>query len=172
MYSQAYQDDFVIHMMNGKIGEYLEIGASHPIDISNTYALEQLGWTGLSIDISDACANIWAEKRKNPLVIADALTYEYSKKKRIDYLQLDVDPSEVTFKAMLQVLKSGTRFSIITYETDSYADKNFVMPSRNILQSEGYKLIKPDVLCGFGPFEDWYIDESVINAELFKTFNK
>jgi ATP-dependent Clp protease ATP-binding subunit ClpA len=46
MYSQARQDDFVIHMMNGKVGEYLEIGASHPIDISNTYALEQLGIMG------------------------------------------------------------------------------------------------------------------------------
>lgn len=172
MYSQARQDEFVIHMMNGKIGEYLEIGASHPIDISNTFALEKIGWTGLSIDISDSCKQVWEEKRINPLVIADALTFDYPKKKRIDYLQLDVDPSEVTFKALLQVLKSKTRFSIITFETDSYTNTNFVMPSRNILQSEGYKLIYPDVLCGFGPFEDWYIDESVINAELFKTFVK
>lgn len=170
MYSQARQDDFVIHMMNGKIGEYLEIGASHPIDISNTYALEQLGWTGLSIDISDSCKQIWSEKRKNPLIIADALTFDYPKKKRIDYLQVDVDPSETSFKALQRVLESKTRFSIITFETDSYSNTNFVMPSRNLLQKEGYTLIYPDVLCGFGPFEDWYIDESVINAELFKTF--
>ena len=115
MYSQARQDEFVIHMMNGKIGEYLEIGASHPIDISNTFALEKIGWTGLSIDISDSCKQVWEEKRINPLVIADALTFDYPKKKRIDYLQLDVDPSEVTFKALLQVLKSKTIFSIITF---------------------------------------------------------
>ena len=172
MYSQARQDEFVIHMMNGKIGEYLEIGANHPIDISNTFALEQLGWTGLSIDISDSCKQVWEEKRINPLVIADALTFDYPKKKRIDYLQVDVDPSETSFKALLQVLKSKTRFSIITFETDSYTNSNFVMPSRNILQSEGYKLIYPDVICAFGPFEDWYIDESVINAEIFKTFIK
>jgi hypothetical protein len=172
MYSQARQDDFVIHMMNGKIGEYLEIGASHPIDISNTFVLEKLGWTGLSIDISDSCKQVWEEKRINPLVIADALTFDYPKKKRIDYLQVDVDPSETSFKALQQVLKSGTRFSIITYETDSYTNSNFVMPSRNLLQKEGYTLIYPDVLCGFGPFEDWYIDESVINVELFKTFIK
>ena len=172
MYSQARQDDFVIHMMNGKIGEYLEIGASHPIDISNTFALEQLGWTGLSIDISDSCKQVWEEKRINPLIIADALTFDYPKKKRIDYLQVDVDPSETSFKALQQVLKSKTRFSIITFETDSYTNSNFVMPSRNLMQKEGYTLIYPDVLCGFGPFEDWYIDESVINAELFKTFIK
>jgi len=172
MYSQARQDDFVIHMMNGKIGEYLEIGASHPIDISNTFALEKLGWIGLSIDISDSCKQVWEEKRINPLVIADALTFEYPKKKRIDYLQVDVDPSEISFKALQQVLKSGTRFSIITFETDSYTNSNFVMPSRNLMQKEGYTLIYPDVLCGFGPFEDWYIDESVINSQLFKTFIK
>jgi hypothetical protein len=170
MYSQERQDDFVLHMMNGKVGEYLEVGASHPIDINNTFLLEQHGWTGLSIDIDDSCKQIWQEKRKNPLIIADALTFDYPQKERIDYLQIDVDPSEVSFKALLQVLKSKTRFSIITYETDAYADNRFVQPSRQLLQSEGYKLIRADVPCGFGPFEDWYIDESVINAELFKTF--
>jgi hypothetical protein len=50
-------------------------------------------------------------------------------------------------------------------------DKRFIMPSRELLLNQGYTLIVPDVLCGFGPFEDWYIDESVIDAELFKSFN-
>jgi hypothetical protein len=170
MYSQARQDDFVLHMMGGKIGEYLEIGASHPININNTFLLEQHGWSGVSIDIDDCCSNIWAEKRKNPLIIADALTFNYPQKKRIDYLQIDVEPSETNFKALLQVLKSNTRFSIITYETDAYIDDSFVQPSRQILQSQGYKLIYPDVMCEFGAFEDWYIDTSVIDIELFKTF--
>ena len=170
MYSQEKQDEFVLHMMNGKVGEYLEVGASHPIDINNTFLLEQHGWTGLSIDIDDSCKNIWLEKRKNPLIIADALTFDYPQKERIDYLQIDVDPSETSFKALLQVLKSKTRFSIITYETDAYADNTYVQPSRQILQSEGYKLIRADVMCGFGPFEDWYIDPLVIDANLINTF--
>lgn len=170
MYSQARQDDFVLHMMNGVVGTYLEIGASHPVDINNTYALELAGWTGLSIDISNMCENVWKERRKNPLIIADALTFDYPKKERIDYLQIDVDPSEISYKALLKVLDSKTRFSIITYETDAYMDKRFVMPSRDILYNEGYTLIKPDVLCGFGPFEDWYIDESVIDINLFNSF--
>ena len=170
MYSQEKQDEFVLHMMNGKVGEYLEVGASHPIDINNTFLLEQHGWTGLSIDIDDSCRNIWLEKRKNPLVIADALTFEYPQKERIDYLQIDVDPSETSFKALLQVMKSKTRFSIITYETDAYADNTYVQPSRQLLQSEGYKLIRADVMCGFGPFEDWYIDPLVIDANLINTF--
>lgn len=170
MYSQEKQDEFVLHMMNGKVGEYLEVGASHPIDINNTFLLEQHGWTGLSIDIDDSCRNIWLEKRKNPLIIADALTFDYPQKERIDYLQIDVDPSETSFKALLQVLKSKTRFSIITYETDAYTDNRYVQPSRQLLQSEGYKLIKADVMCGFGPFEDWYIDPLVIDANLINTF--
>ena len=157
-------------MMNGKVGEYLEVGASHPIDINNTFLLEQQGWTGLSIDIDDSCRNIWLEKRKNPLIIADALTFEYPQKERIDYLQIDVDPSETSFKALLEVMKSKTRFSIITYETDAYADNTYVQPSRQLLQSEGYKLIRADVMCGFGPFEDWYIDPLVIDANLINTF--
>jgi hypothetical protein len=162
MYSQAGQDKFVLDRIGTK-GTYLEIGASHPVYINNTYLLELNGWNGLSIDIDDSNKVAWYECRNNPLIIADAITYNYNDVERIDYLQLDIEPTENTFACLQHILKTTkTRFSIITFETDAYLDLRFVKPSRDILQDLGYELIKPDVQCEFGAFEDWYIDKTIL----------
>jgi hypothetical protein len=157
MYSQAGQDKFVLDRI-GANGTYLEIGASHPVHINNTYLLELNGWTGISIDIEDKNVHHWNNYRKNPLIIADALTYNYQDVPYIDYLQLDIEPSENTFNCLMRILETTkTKFGVITYETDAYLDDRFVKPSREILQSLGYTLAVADVMCDFGPFEDWYI---------------
>ena len=159
MYSQAGQDKFVFDRI-GPNGTYLEIGAAYPIVYNNTYLLELNGWKGLSIDFEPLYLEQWQQHRKNPIVIADALTYNYPDVARYDYLQLDIDPTEKTFALLQRLLKEyKTRYSIITFETDSYLDNRFVEPSRKLLNEHGYKLEVPDVICeGHGAFEDWYID--------------
>ena len=159
MYSQAGQDKFVLDII-GANGTYLEIGAAYPIVYNNTYLLELNGWTGLSIDFEPSYLEQWQQHRKNPIVIADALTYNYPNVDRYDYLQLDIDPTEKTFALLQRLLKEyKTRYSIITFETDAYLDNRFVEPSRKLLNDYGYKLEIADVICeGHGAFEDWYID--------------
>jgi len=162
MYSQANQDVFVLNKI-GKNGTYLEIGAAYPIVYNNTYLLEQNGWSGMSIDFEPSYKNDWLIHRKNPLIIADALTYHYPNIDRYDYLQLDIDPTEKTFALLQKLLKEyKTRYSIITFETDAYLDNRFVEPSRKFLNDYGYKLEVADVICeGYGIFEDWYIDKNI-----------
>jgi len=159
MYSQAGQDKFVLDRI-GKNGTYLEIGSAFPIAFNNTYLLEQNGWGGISIDFDAKYLSEWEACRKNPLIIADALTYNYPNVDRYDYLQLDIDPTENTFTLLQRLLKEyKTRYSIITFETDAYLDNRFVEPSRKLLSENGYKLEVADVYCeGYGIFEDWYID--------------
>ena len=161
MYSQAGQDKFVLDRI-GANGTYLEIGAAYPIVYNNTYLLELNGWTGLSIDFEPMYLEQW-KVRKNPIVIADALTYNYPNVDRYDYLQLDIDPTEKTFALLQKLLKEyKTRYSVITFETDAYLDSRFVEPSRKLLNDYGYKLERADVICeGYGAFEDWYIDTKI-----------
>lgn len=168
MYSQARQDDFVLHLIDYP-GTYLEIGASHPISINNTYALEQRGWTGLSLDIEASNLPAWNEHRKNPLIITDAIQYKYEAK-HYDYLQLDIDPPVNTFMALQRVFECGVTFSILTYETDAYSDSSFVEPSRELITSKGYVLAFKDILCPFGAFEDWYINPKFVDASKLKTW--
>lgn len=167
---QAHQDRFVLHMMAGRSGRYWEIGGAEPKTINNSWALEQLGWVGISLDKDSVNAPAWAAIRKNPLIIADATTYDYPREVRVDYLQVDIDPPENTFKALCRALSSGTRFSIITFETDAYRDLRFVVPSRDLLHKQGYLLLKADVLSCYGPFEDWWVDPDAIDPNRFQTF--
>jgi hypothetical protein len=170
MYSESRQDEFVMHMMNGKIGEYLEIGAAFPIESNNTYLLEQNGWNGLSLEIDPKYKQLWDSERKNKLVIADALQYEFEEKEHIEYLQLDIEPPSQTFKILQNLLELKTKYSIITFETDAYIDSSYVKPSRDLLTSKGYTLAVPDVQCKGGPFEDWYINPEFVDIELLKTW--
>lgn len=182
-WSQAYQDLLVLSILNGKRnGTYLEIGAYHSSTISNTWLLEsQFGWDGLSFDIAKRCVADWAANRKGKFLLQDATTADYDKciqdaglPKHIDYLQLDIDPSHVTYKAMLQIPFEKYTFSIITFETDYFRAKDANAAkvredSRAYLQSKGYILVAGDVSGRKDkPFEDWYVSKDIANSENFK----
>jgi hypothetical protein len=51
-YSQHGEDSFLVeHVFSGKnTGFYVDIGASHPIRWSNTYALYRRGWSGIIVE--------------------------------------------------------------------------------------------------------------------------
>jgi len=172
-YSQARQDLFVLHMMGGKAGKYLEIGASHPVSINNTYLLEQNGWQGISVDLDSSNVEEWKRTRKNTLLITDALTINEISTERIDYLQLDIDPPEQTMQCLINLMATGSRFSIITFEHDAYTGSPVREFSRELLQNNGYQLAVADVACEFGSFEDWWIDTtSDIDLKLLNTWKK
>lgn len=172
-YSMSKQDLFVMHMHTGMIKDftYLEIGASHPIDINNTYLLEKHGWQGHSFDIDPSNQELWQQVRKNPLHIMDALKINEIDTDRIDYLSLDIEPPEQTMQCFINLAATGCRFSIVTFEHDAYSGSDIRQVSRGIFESLGYMLAVPDVISPFGPYEDWYIDtQSDINLELLKSW--
>ena len=187
-FSQAYQDMLVLTCLNGKTnGTYLEIGAYHSTSLSNTYLLESVfGWDGLSIDIEPSTSYSFNADRKNKLIIGDALILDYNEilkksglPKRIDYLQLDIEPQKNTLECLKKLPLDDYRFNVITYETDFY-DHTFSKEkslenrekSREILKSKGYFLLAGNVcnLSKNDPFEDWYIDPEVIPSNVITGF--
>ena len=190
-YSQAYQDMFVLSMLDGKKnGSYLEIGASNGKMISNTYLLDNsFNWVGISIDISIESKYSFTEHGRNSnLIINDALTLDYEKllldnnmSKQIDYLQLDIEPYYNTLQCLKLIPFDKYRFSVITYETDLYdsamGKSNSLRnrdESRAIILSHGYELLVGNI-CNTSindPFEDWYIDPNVIDKDIIKQYTK
>jgi hypothetical protein len=185
-YSQASQDLFVLMCLNGKSnGTYLEIGASEPIEISNTYLLEsEFGWNGTSIDIEEH--KEFRSSRKNNYLVQDALKINYTEllkdfPKRIDYLSLDIDPMHQTLECLKLLPLSEYRFSVITYEHDYYSQNPQVSDpiraeARKILWENGYTLLCSDVCVNVAntswvaPFEDWWIDPKEINVDEVNMF--
>jgi hypothetical protein len=181
--SQACQEMFVLSVLNGKRnGSYLEVGAYHSSTISNTHNLEKIfGWQGLSLDKAKKCVDDWKENRSGKFLLCDATTLDYKEAmenaglpKHVDYLQLDIDPSHITYKALLRVPFEDYKFSIITFEHDIFrAKENHAeqvrKDSREYIQSKGYVLVAGDVAGREGkPFEDWYVSKEIAESEFFK----
>lgn len=177
-YSQVCQDLFVLSMLNGKKnGTYLEVGSGEAFHLNNTVLLEKVfGWKGKGIEWNSELAKSHKEKRTNEVLCTDALTINYDDLLSsitdtgiVDYLQLDCEPSEVTYQIMTMIPFDKFKFRVITYEHDHYIDitQSFREKSRAFLQSKGYLLVVNDVApldpCSF---EDWWVHPDLVDKEI------
>jgi len=179
-FSESYQDMFVLTMLNGKRnGTYLEIGAANPFYGNNTALLEQnYEWTGVSLDIDQQFVDAFAKERRNPCLLKDAALINYEKflygldfPQNIDYLQLDCDPPNVTYKILLSMPFEKYKFAVITYEHDYYCDesKSFREKSRKYLESFGYVMVVGDIAPDeWRTYEDWWIHPELIDPAILE----
>lgn len=176
-YSQSFQDLFILTALNGKRnGLYLEIGAQEPFYQNNTALLEtEFNWDGISIEIKENLCKMFSEQRKNKIICADAtqvdylnILNEFDKGTVFDYLQLDCEPSEVTYQILLKIPFETYKFAIITYEHDHYVDltNTYRSKSREYLESKGYKLLVANVSPNeCSSFEDWWYHPDLLDPE-------
>lgn len=172
-FSQCFQDLFVLAALDGKKdGTYLEIGAAHAFHNSNTALLERLGWRGVGVEVKPELAGMHAESRRNRVICGDALKVDYERLIAeefggvVDYLQLDIEPSNNTFEALLMIPFDKCKFGVITYEHDHYVDMtgSFRKKSRRYLEGMGYTLVFNDVAPVEGcSFEDWWVREDLVD---------
>ena len=179
-YSQCYQDMFILAMTNGKTnGTYLEIGAGDPYAGSNTALLEkQFNWKGISIELDNNKVDYFKQERNNSIICSDATKVNYVNLLdnlnygfNIDYLQLDCEPPNITFEALLRIPFDKYKFAVITYEHDYCVDitKSYRDKSRKYLQSYGYELIVDNISCNeTSPFEDWWVHPDLIDKDLIE----
>jgi hypothetical protein len=176
-YSEAYQDMFVLAMTNGKKnGTYVEIGSGHPSYGNNSYLLEKdFGWKGMSVDISEEFISQHQKERTHTALLKDATTINYTNyfdslgfTNEIDYLQVDVDPAEVSLKVLYTMPFEKYKFSVITFEHDHYADPKSQVreKARKFLEAFGYVLAVPNVSPDDNrPYEDWFIHPDIMNSQ-------
>lgn len=179
-YSQVFQDMFVLSMLDGKKhGTYLEIGSAHPTYGNNTYLLEKYyNWTGIGIDYDTNFVEKYSNHRKNKILLANALEINYESilqeiaiDSTIDYLQLDCEPAEITYNALIRIPLNKYKFAVITYEHDYYADptKSFREKSREYLKNLGYMLVVNDVCADEQKscnFEDWWVHPELVDSRI------
>lgn len=178
-YSQVFQDLFVLSMLNGKKnGTYLEVGAGPPFWGSNTALLEKMfDWTGIGIEWLEELKKQHDAERKNLVLQINALTADYKsildkladENGIVDYLQLDCEPSAITYEIMTKIPFDKYKFRVITYEHDHYVDvsRTFRDMSRTYLQNLGYLLVVSDVSpterCSF---EDWWVHPDLVDKNI------
>lgn len=176
-YSEAFQDMFVLSMLNGKRkGTYLEIGAGSSYYGNNTVLLEKsFDWFGIGLDLSEEFVNQHSSERSNPCLLKDALDLDYHEflsskfeTKDIDYLQLDCDPPKVTYEILRKIPFDDYRFAVITYEHDYYVDgsESYKEKSREYLKSKGYQLAISNISPNdWKDYEDWWVHPDLIDMD-------
>jgi len=180
-YSQCYQDMFVMSVLEGKKkGTYVEIGSGDPFVSNNTALLEQFDWTGISLEINEALVDKFNNGRKNLVACGDATDVDYDElftevgftNTDFDYLQVDCEPSAVTFAALKKIPHDKYRFAVITFEHDSYNDGPEVRDaSREFLTDLGYKLVGSNISVDEEhPYEDWWVHPELVNMEVAEKF--
>lgn len=176
-HSQANQDIYVWKTLKDKTnGTFLDIGCQKPVENSNTYELERLGWRGLLVDINPEMIQLCREQRTSHVMQADATKIENWSMvceaaglgKVIDYLSLDIDDQpddlEKTTTVLTRLLDAGYGFRVITCEHDRYRLGDYVRNRvREILRPRGYIITRADVYCGEPQyvFEDWWVNTNL-----------
>ena len=180
-YSQARQDVFVQVVVPKGMKTYLEIGSSDPKLSSNTLALENLGWKGVSVDIDSIMVSAFRSARKNAIVLADATTLDYRLELRehkmprnMGYLSIDIEPAAQSLRALEKIPFERYKFAAVTFEHDAYREGNAVRDrSRDILSQAGYVLWLGDVTCfPFQNFEDWWVSPDLIGQSEVANWRK
>jgi hypothetical protein len=157
--SQAGQDRFAFETSGQKRdGTFIDIGCAPPVEHSNTFALEQLGWRGLLVDILPCDGRLSRFLRMDVTNdISPILEYWDEHQRFVDYVSLDVDPftSVIFQKIPWQLYK----FGVMTVEHDRYARGDDLRTLvRSTMQEHGYRLARADVVApGFGEYEDWFV---------------
>jgi hypothetical protein len=178
------QEAFVLELLDYKrAGFYVELGAFHSSEGSNTKILEQdYGWQGVSFELVDERRSEFIENRFNPCM-GDALNFDYLGyfrdnffPKQIDYLQVDIDTGYdratrpngnhyTTLLGLITVPLTQYRFSIITFEHDAnmyFRNTGQRDAQREILDCLGYTLVVRTI------HEDWWVDPTVISPDVYK----
>lgn len=181
-YSQAGQDLFVDAILEGKrAGIFVDFGCCHPIEISNSYALEsQLEWTGLLVDSDPGAIDLCRKHRSSIVCQGDATSPALWKDMlidtlwgtgAIDYLSADIDGA--THDALLAVFSTGRRFRFITCEHDLYAPggEGRRAAIESTLIRNGYDLLCRNVHSSDGhPFEVWAVDPKLVNMDVAERY--
>lgn len=182
------QEDFILKLLDyKKEGYYVELGAFHSKNGSNTYMLEkEYDWKGVSFEIESDKREEFNQNRSNPCM-GDALDFNYISyfeennfPKQIDFLQLDIDAGYdangrpvgnhyLTLHGLLAVPLNTYRFTVIMFEHDSNMYwRNVAMrdAQREILDSLGYSLVVRT------ESEDWWVDPKVIPLTEYRQYFK
>lgn len=193
--AQSCQDIFVDKILNKNNGFFVDIGAGTgglqgcPVGFySNTYFFESRGWNGIAIDYDKKYIDSVKSLRSCKCICADLnvvninfLLEDNNCPEEIDYLSIDVDDAQ--WKVFNDFDFSKYKFKVLTLEHNLFQSfeecnqkhskehKDKIVKECNFYREHltkiGYKILWSNVILdGYGPVEDWYVNE-----ELYNKFN-
>ena len=104
-YSMNGEDVFINNYFKNKIGFYVDVGAYHPLELSNTYLLYKRGWNGINIDINSLSIDYFNFMRPNDININIAASNKKTSKTM--YYQKNKSPLNTLIPKQAKKMFSG-----------------------------------------------------------------
>jgi hypothetical protein len=159
-YSMNEEDIFINKYFKKKTGFFVDVGAYHPLELSNTYLLYKRGWNGINIDISSLSVDYFNYIRPDDININIAVTEKksiktifYQKKKSpLNTLNFKLASKHFSLNFKKKKIKSDTLTSIIDKTKFKGIKINFLNIDAEggdfeVLKSLNFKKYKPKLIC-------------------------
>lgn len=168
-YSMDGEDLFIDNFFKNKTGLYVDVGAYHPLELSNTYLLYKRKWKGINIDINSLSIEYFDFLRPNDINLNLGVARKNSTK--IIYFQKNKSPLNTlnlmhakkifsnTFKQ--KKIKTKTLTNILDKTKFKRKEIDFLNidtegSDLEVLKSLDFKKYKPKLICvelidHFGP---------------------
>ena len=159
-YSMNKEDVFINNYFKKNIGFFVDVGAYHPLELSNTYLLYKRGWNGINIDISSLSVDYFNYIRPDDININIAVaekksikTIFYQKKKSpLNTLNFKLASKHFSLNFKKKKIKSDTLTSIIDKTKFKGIKINFLNIDAEggdfeVLKSLNFKKYKPKLIC-------------------------
>ena len=159
-YSMNKEDVFINNYFKKKIGFFVDVGAYHPLELSNTYLLYKRGWNGINIDINSLSIDYFNYVRPDDINVNIAVadkksikTIYYQKKKSpLNTLNLKLANKRFSGNFKKKKIKSDKLTSIIEktkYKGIKIGFLNIDAEGNDfeVLKSLNFKKHKPKLIC-------------------------
>ena len=159
-YSMDEEDLFIDDFFKNKIGLYVDVGAYHPLELSNTYLLHKRKWEGINIDINSLSIEYFDFLRPNDINLnlgvakknSTKIIYFQKEKSPLNTLNLNHAKKIFSNKFKKKRIKAKTLTTILDKTKFKGKEIDFLNidtegDDLEVLKSLDFKRYKPKLIC-------------------------
>ena len=148
-FSQFGEDLFIAEFFaNQKEGKYVDLGAFHPMRLSNTYLLFKKGWSGTNIDLNPITIDLFNLARKNDDNICCLMAGKENLLKDVYFEDWSAANSITSNKNLSEKKKMKTKtFESLIYKNFDFLNIDLEGHDYEILQTIDLRKFNPKLIC-------------------------
>ena len=159
-YSMNGEDLFIDNFFKNKRGFYVDVGAYHPLELSNTYLLHKRKWEGINIDINSLSIEYFDFLRPNDINLnlgvakknSTKIIYFQKEKSPLNTLNLNHAKKIFSNKFKKKKIKTKTLTTILDKSKFKGKEIDFLNIDTEgndleVLKSLDFKKYKPKLVC-------------------------
>ena len=159
-YSMDGEDLFIDNFFKNKKGFYVDVGAYHPLELSNTYLLHKRKWEGINIDINSLSIEYFDFLRPNDINLnlgvakknSTKIIYFQKEKSPLNTLNLNHAKKIFSNKFKKKWIKAKTLTTILDKTKFKGKEIDFLNIDTEgndleVLKSLDFKRYKPKLIC-------------------------